>query len=194
MSTNDDVWRRPPGDTAGQPAIPPAARLPRSAPRPEDAVWARPPQSSDPRTPGANRTAATGATGATGAETPAGTGAETPAGTGAETPAGTGAETPAGTGGPGTDLVSPHTGSRWGLDGGHGDAAYSGPPPTNPPPPNWRPSMVAEPMPPRTLPRQDHDRLDVEEQAASTLTTGIGLVAGAILIVLLLLLCARVVF
>jgi hypothetical protein len=54
--------------------------------------------------------------------------------------------------------------------------------------------MVAEPMPPGTLPGQDHDRLDVEEQAANTLTTGIGLVAGAILLVLLLLLCARAVF
>jgi hypothetical protein len=36
--------------------------------------------------------------------------------------------------------------------------------------------------------------MDVEEQAARTLTTGIGLVVGAILLVLLLILCARAVF
>ena len=51
--------------------------------------------------------------------------------------------------------------------------------------------MVAQPVPAGALPEQDHDRLDVEEQAARTLTTGIGLVAGAILLVLLLILCAR---
>jgi hypothetical protein len=53
---------------------------------------------------------------------------------------------------------------------------------------------VAEPIPPGSLPEQDHDRLDIEEQAARTLTTGIGLVVGAVLLVLLLILCARAVF
>ena len=52
---------------------------------------------------------------------------------------------------------------------------------------------MAEPPPPGTLPEQDHDRIDVEEQAARTLTTGIGLVVGAICLVLLLILCARAV-
>ena len=54
--------------------------------------------------------------------------------------------------------------------------------------------MVVEPLPPGELPGQDHDRLDVEEQAAQTLTQGIGMVAGAIMLVLLLILCARVTF
>jgi hypothetical protein len=73
-------------------------------------------------------------------------------------------------------------------------AEYSGPPPSNPPPAAWRPPIVAAPPPPGTLPEQDHDRIDVEERAARTLTTGIGLVAGAICLVLLLILCARAVF
>jgi hypothetical protein len=73
-------------------------------------------------------------------------------------------------------------------------AAYSGPPRSNPPPAAWRTPIVAEPPPPGTLPEQDHDRIDVEEQAARTLTTGIGLVVGAICLVLLLILCARAVF
>jgi predicted membrane channel-forming protein YqfA (hemolysin III family) len=41
---------------------------------------------------------------------------------------------------------------------------------------------------------QDHERLDVEEQAARTLTHGIGLIVGAIMLVILLILCARSVF
>ena len=71
---------------------------------------------------------------------------------------------------------------------------YSGPPPSNPPPANWRPPLVQRPVPPRQLPEQDHDRLDVEEQAARTLSQGIGMVAGAVLLVLMLILCARALF
>lgn len=71
---------------------------------------------------------------------------------------------------------------------------YTGPPRTNPPPAAWRPPIVAEPPPPGALPEQDHERIDVEEQAARTLTTGIGLVVGAVCLVLLLILCARAVF
>lgn len=71
---------------------------------------------------------------------------------------------------------------------------YAGPPRSNPPPTAWRPPVVAEPLPPGTLPEQDHDRIDVEEQAARTLTTGVGMVVGAICLVLLLVLCARAVF
>lgn len=156
MSTNDDAWRRPPGDTVAgspppaQPSRPPASQpqqtpqTPRT-PRPEDAAWARPPGGAVPD----------------------------------------------------PDATSP-TGGAASPEAGVADAAsgidYTGPPPTNPPPPNWRPPLVAEPNPPGTLPEQDHDRIDVEEQAARTLTTGIGLVAGAILLVLLLVLCARAVF
>jgi hypothetical protein len=72
--------------------------------------------------------------------------------------------------------------------------AYEGPPPTNPPPAGWRPPVVAQPPSPRPLPEQDHGRLDVAEQGARTLTYGVGMVVGAILLVLILLLCARVLF
>jgi hypothetical protein len=54
--------------------------------------------------------------------------------------------------------------------------------------------LVNEPPAPRHLPTQDHERLDVEEQAANTLTQGIGMVVGAIALVLVLILCARTVF
>jgi len=54
--------------------------------------------------------------------------------------------------------------------------------------------MVPEPSPPARLPEQDHDRLDLEEQAARTLTQGIGLVAGAVMLVVLLILCAGALF
>ena len=52
--------------------------------------------------------------------------------------------------------------------------------------------MVVRPAPPRVLPKQDLERLDREEQAATILTKGVGLFAGAILVILLLLLCGRI--
>jgi hypothetical protein len=73
-------------------------------------------------------------------------------------------------------------------------APYTGAPRTAPPPAGWRPPMVDEPLPPRVLPRQDTDRLDREEQAAGILTRGIGIFAGAVLVVLLLLFCGHVLF
>ena len=54
--------------------------------------------------------------------------------------------------------------------------------------------MVVQPPAPRRLPPQDVPRLDAEEQAARTLTYGIGMVAGAIMLVLLLILCGRTLF
>jgi hypothetical protein len=71
---------------------------------------------------------------------------------------------------------------------------YAGPPPTTPPPAGWRPPTVVQPAPPRQLPAQDHVRLDAEEHSARTLTLGVGMVAGAIMLVLLLLLCGRALF
>ena len=71
---------------------------------------------------------------------------------------------------------------------------YQGPPRTAPPSPGWRPPTIAQPPPPRTLPPQDMDALDDEEGSARTVTYGIGLVAGAIALILMCLLCARVIF
>jgi hypothetical protein len=71
---------------------------------------------------------------------------------------------------------------------------YAGPPRSDPPPPAWRPPLVAQPPPPRTMPAQDMDALDEAEGSARTVTYGVGLVAGAIALVLMCLLCARWVF
>jgi hypothetical protein len=44
------------------------------------------------------------------------------------------------------------------------------------------------------MPAQDMDAVDEEEGSARTVTYGIGLVAGAIAVILMCLLCARVLF
>jgi hypothetical protein len=73
-------------------------------------------------------------------------------------------------------------------------AAYAGPPLTTPPPAGWRPPLVVQAPPPRALPVQDLPRLDEAEQRARTLTYGLAMVAGAIMIVLVLVLCGRALF
>jgi len=71
---------------------------------------------------------------------------------------------------------------------------YTGPPPTAPPPPDWRPQLLIQPPPPRDLPAQDMHALDAQEREARTITYGIGMVAGAVLLVVLLVLCGRALF
>lgn len=71
---------------------------------------------------------------------------------------------------------------------------YQGPPTAGPPSPHWRPPTFAQPPPPRTLPAQDMDALDEAEGAARTVTYGVGMVAGAIAVILICLLCARALF
>jgi hypothetical protein len=75
-----------------------------------------------------------------------------------------------------------------------GPPEYSGPPPTVAPPPGWRLPTVAKPAPARTLPVQDAAELDAEEQVARTLTYGVAMVASAIMLVVLLLICGRLLF
>jgi hypothetical protein len=75
-----------------------------------------------------------------------------------------------------------------------GPAGYSGPPPTSPPPPGWRPPVVSLPPPPRRLPDQDLNALDESEASARTLTYGLAMIAGAVLVVVSCLLCSRVLF
>jgi hypothetical protein len=72
--------------------------------------------------------------------------------------------------------------------------AYSGPPRSVVPPPDWRPRVLIQPQPPRQLPAQDQAALDAQEREARTITLGIGMVAGAVLLVVLLILCGRVLF
>lgn len=71
---------------------------------------------------------------------------------------------------------------------------YTGPPPNTPPPHDWRPEFIVQPAPPRPLPAQNHAEIDAREQSARTLTYGIGLVAGALLLIVLCALCGRVLF
>lgn len=54
--------------------------------------------------------------------------------------------------------------------------------------------MVPLPPPPRELPAQNMDQLDEAEGSARTVTYGVGMVAGAIALILMCLLCARVIF
>ncbi|WP_306211314.1 translation initiation factor 2 [Actinoplanes sp. RD1] len=72
--------------------------------------------------------------------------------------------------------------------------AYEGPPRPAPASPHWRPPVVSHPPPPRSMPAQDARALDEAEGSARTMTYGVGLVAGAIAIILMCLLCARVIF
>ncbi|MEU4216250.1 translation initiation factor 2 [Actinoplanes sp. NPDC026623] len=71
---------------------------------------------------------------------------------------------------------------------------YQGPPRTPPPSPQWRPPMVQKPPQPRSMPGQNMDVLDESEGTARTMTYGVGLVAGAIALILMCLLCGRVIF
>ncbi|MGN9911897.1 translation initiation factor 2 [Phytohabitans sp. LJ34] len=72
--------------------------------------------------------------------------------------------------------------------------AYPGPPPSAPPPRGWRPPIVMQPAAPRELPRQDSVGIDEEERSARTLTYGIGMIAAAVLVVVVCLLCSRALF
>ncbi|MEV6298074.1 translation initiation factor 2 [Actinoplanes sp. NPDC051861] len=71
---------------------------------------------------------------------------------------------------------------------------YAGPPHSEPPIAGWRPPTIAHPPPPRSMPAQDIDALDEAEGSARTVTYGVGLMAGAVALVLMCLLCARIVF
>ncbi|WP_067508691.1 translation initiation factor 2 [Actinoplanes sp. TFC3] len=71
---------------------------------------------------------------------------------------------------------------------------YEGPPKQPPTSPHWRPPVVSQPPPPRSMPAQDNAALDEAEGAARTTTYGVGLVAGAIALILMCLLCARIIF
>ncbi|MEU4687362.1 translation initiation factor 2 [Actinoplanes sp. NPDC023714] len=98
-----------------------------------------------------------------------------------------------GTGGPGGAGGAGGAGGGGGGGGG-GAQSYTGPPRTDPPAPGWRPPTIAHPPPPRSMPAQDIDALDEAEGSARTVTYGVGLVAGAVGIILICLLCARVFF
>jgi hypothetical protein len=51
-----------------------------------------------------------------------------------------------------------------------------------------------QPPPARDLPAQDLPALDRAEESAHTLTLGVGMLAGAVLLIVICVLCSRVVF
>ena len=75
-----------------------------------------------------------------------------------------------------------------------GQPGYQGPPPTTAPPADWRPPQVYQPAPPRRLPDQNHAAIDDDEARARTLTRGLAMVAGALLLVVACSLCGRILF
>ncbi|HKT03327.1 MAG TPA: translation initiation factor 2 [Rugosimonospora sp.] len=68
---------------------------------------------------------------------------------------------------------------------------YVGPPRSTPPPRGWQPRTLIQVPPPRALPPQDQPALDAQEQQARTVTFGVAMVAGAILLVVLFVVCGR---
>ncbi|WP_173078324.1 translation initiation factor 2 [Phytohabitans rumicis] len=71
---------------------------------------------------------------------------------------------------------------------------YPGPPTATPPPLGWRPPVVLQPPTPRRLPGQDMAGVEAEERSARTLTYGIGMIAAAVLMIVVCLLCSRLLF
>jgi hypothetical protein len=70
---------------------------------------------------------------------------------------------------------------------------YSGPPTSTPPPPGWRPPVVVPTPPPRDMPAQDQPAMDTNERGTRAVTYGVGIFAGAVVLVLIFIVCARLV-
>jgi hypothetical protein len=51
-----------------------------------------------------------------------------------------------------------------------------------------------QPLPPRELPIQDLAGIETSERSARTLTLGVGMLAGAIALIMTCLLCSRLLF
>jgi hypothetical protein len=72
--------------------------------------------------------------------------------------------------------------------------AYTGPPRGRPADASWRLPTVIQVPPARKLPPQDDVVIDVQEQQARTVTYGVGMIAGAIVLIVLFILCGRTLF
>ena len=71
---------------------------------------------------------------------------------------------------------------------------YSGPPPTIPAPADWHPPTMVTIPAPRQLPAQDPKSIESTERHALVTTYGVGMIAGAIGLLVLIILCGRVIF
>jgi hypothetical protein len=72
--------------------------------------------------------------------------------------------------------------------------SYAGPPRPAAPAPGWRPPTMISVPAPRNLPAQDQESIERVERRALTTTYGVGMIAGAIGLLLLIVLCGRLVF
>jgi beta-lactam-binding protein with PASTA domain len=89
--------------------------------------------------------------------------------------------------------------ARPSADGGRGapvppTVPYTGPPKAPPAPPGWKPPTLIQVPAAHTLPEQDDTALDQQERAARTITNGVGMIAGAIALLVLIVVCGRVLF
>lgn len=63
-----------------------------------------------------------------------------------------------------------------------------------PPTPGWRPRLLVQVPQARPLPEQNDAALDEQDKAARTITYGVGMLAGAIALIILFVLCGRALF
>ena len=74
------------------------------------------------------------------------------------------------------------------------EPAYTGPPRGDPVDASWRPPIVIQVPPARQLPPQDDAAIDVQEHQARTVTYGIGMIAGAVALIVLFIVCGHALF
>jgi hypothetical protein len=74
------------------------------------------------------------------------------------------------------------------------EPVYTGPPRTDAAAATWRPKTVLQVPPARRLPPQDDGVIDGREHQARTVTYGVGMIAGAVALIVLIVLCGRVLF
>jgi len=73
------------------------------------------------------------------------------------------------------------------------DPQYTGPPATQRPPRVPQPApLIQPPPPPRALPEQDHEAIDLEEHQARVFTYGIAIVAGVLGLLLFVFVAVKV--
>jgi hypothetical protein len=85
--------------------------------------------------------------------------------------------------------------SAWSRGASAGEPpTYTGPPRPIPGSAATRPPTVIRAAPPRTLPEQDLSGLDADERQARTLTYGVGMITGAVALLILFVLCGRILF
>ena len=74
------------------------------------------------------------------------------------------------------------------------DPIYTGPPRADAAAARWRPRTVLQVAAARRLPPQDDAVIDGQEHQARTVTYGVGMIAGAVALIVLIVLCGRVLF